>query len=166
MLCPNPECKEKVTQLKEGRFCPHCWLELRRATLKRGEKVLLRIGEDAPPTALMKHWMACLSVRLSRDHGRSVPFDIHPMREQNKYMREIAMAEVLLSSVQDNLPLAKRAIAYVVDNEFKAPITLTWVTDAFAVAKFIVADAIEDEKKPTSQDHTLSMLEGMEDVWD
>jgi hypothetical protein len=164
MLCPGCKTEQKVR--KEGRYCPNCWEEVSIYTTKQGEKLWVRVSDDAPPTALVKHWLEAMSEKLTQEHGRKINFDIHPMRNKHKYMREVAMAESLLTQVDWDIDLAKRAMSYVVDNEWKSPITLTWVTDAFVAASFIVAGEDDEKNKQTSQDHTIELLDGMEDVWD
>ena len=158
-------CKTPGKVRSEGRYCPNCWEEVRTFTGKDGTKLWVPIGEDAPPTQLLKFWLKETSERMSADQGYRVSFNIHPMRQRQQYMAEVAMSGHLLMVANWDTDVAKEALRKVVHNPTKkVPVTLAWVREDFNAMMAIVLGE-RAQQKNSSEEHTKRALEGQEDVW-
>ena len=162
-LCP--ECRTEQTRRTDGRYCPECWTEVETFRTKDGETIWYRAGDDAPPTLLMHYWEGVMSERLSADKGMRVTYQIHPMRQRNKYQREVALAENLLMQVDFDMLVAKEALRRATMERWIPPESIAQVYDAFVTQALVVQAEAEQEKDKTSADYTKDRLDGMEDVW-
>lgn len=162
MLCP--ECKEEVNKRVDG-CCPNCWTRVEYFKGKDGTRLLYRTDDDRPPTQLMKYWLKLVSERLTSETGRDVNFDI-PKRQLQKYQKEIALAEQLLSIADWDMEVAKVALELAVRNAYRAPSTLTWTIDEFPLQVAVARATIEETTKKTSEDFTKEQLAGRQNVWE
>ena len=162
-LCPG--CRTEQTRRTDGRYCPECWIPVDIFTTKDGEKIWYRANEDAPPTHLMHYWEGVMSERLSAEQGLRVTYQIHSMRQRNKYQREVALAENLLMQVDFDMLIAKEALRRATMERWIPPESIAQVYDAFITQAMIVQAEEEQEKDKKSADYTQDRLDGMEDVW-
>jgi len=157
-------CKQQASKRVSGE-CPNCGERVKTYTTVDGTKLWVPLGDDAPPTQLMKFWMQELSKRMSADAGHRVLFDIHPMRQANRYKAEIALAGQLLYQADWDIDLAKESLRRAIDETYKAPVTLKWIGDSFNAQMHIVLGEQQQVKQETSEDITKQYLDGLEDVW-
>jgi len=113
----------------------------------------------------MKYWLKLVSERLTSETGRDVNYDI-PKRQLQKYQKEIALAEQLLSIADWDMEVAKVALELAVRNAYRAPSTLTWTIDEFPLQVAVARATIEETTKKTSEDFTKEQLAGRQNVWE